>query len=101
MPLTNDTNGNIAQVGRLGPSQTPAITLSSTQSAATTDPRCYAVRVVATVDCYVAIAANPTATATSTYLVAFQPEYFGAKQGDKVAMLGVSAAGTINITEVI
>lgn len=101
MPLVRDTNGNDVQVGRLGPSKTPAVTLSSTQSTVMADPRCYAVRIVSNVDCYIAIGLDPTATAASTRLVAFQPEYFGASVGEKVAMLGVSTTGVINITELI
>lgn len=101
MPLTNDTAGNVAQVGRLGPTQAPTVVSTSTQSTALADSRCYAVRLMSTVDCYIAIGTNPTATTTSTRLVAFQPEYFGARLGDKVATLRTATDGVISITELI
>ena len=96
MTFRNDANGNTMQVGRLGISQNLAITGASQQSAALATPGLFAVRVVATADCYVAIGANPTATTSSTLLVAGLPEYFSARAGEKVAVIGTS--GTLNIT---
>lgn len=57
------------------------------------------VRVYATVDCRIAFATSPTATATSLYIPAGSYEYFNIKGGDKVAAWGVSAGGTLNIVE--
>lgn len=97
MTFRNDANGNTMQVGRLGISQNITITGSSQQSSTLATPNLFAVRLVATADCRVAIGANPTATSTSTLLVAGVPEYFSALVGEKVAVLG-SAGGTLNIT---
>lgn len=97
MTYRKDSNGNTMQVGRLGASQNVTIGASSSQSTALVTPGLFAVRLVATADCRVAIGANPTATATSTLLVAGVPEYFSAEVGEKVAVRG-SAGGTLNVT---
>lgn len=94
--LGQDANGNIAQVGRLGIVQNITITGSSQQSSAFATPGIFAVRVVATADCYIAIGANPTATTSSTLLVAGLPEYFTVALGEKLAVIGTS--GTLNLT---
>lgn len=52
------------------------------------------VRVVSTVECFVAIAASPTAVVyEATYLPAGIPEYFVARPGDKVAVIQASIGG--------
>jgi hypothetical protein len=96
MSLRKDDNGNVMQVGRLGASQDLTITASSQQSAAFTTLGVFAVRVVATVDCRIAIGSNPTATTTSTLLLAGTPEYFAVAPGEKLAVIGTS--GILNVT---
>lgn len=96
MAIRKDDNGNTMQVGRLGTSQDLTVTGSSQQSAAFSTQVVFAVRVVATADCRIAIGANPTATTTSTLLPAGAPEYFSVQSGEKLAVIGTS--GTLNIT---
>ena len=96
MSLRKDDNGNVMQVGRLGVSQDLTITASSKQSSAFTTLGVFAVRVVATVDCRIAIGSNPTATTTSTLLLAGTPEYFAVAPGEKLAVIGTS--GILNVT---
>jgi hypothetical protein len=61
------------------------------------------VRLMATVDCYVSVgpAASVDATTSSLYLPAFLPEYFRVDQAAtwKVAALGVTGSGTLNVVE--
>lgn len=96
MAIRKDDNGNTMQVGRLGTSQNITITGASQQSAAFATQGVFAVRAVATADCYIAIGANPTATTSSTLLPAGAPEYFAVQSGEKLAVIGTS--GTLNIT---
>ncbi len=56
------------------------------------------VRLVATVDCYVAIGANPVADTNSMFLPANFPEYFACAALDRVAALRVAADGALFIT---
>lgn len=82
------------------------ISFTTAGSTATTNPfggNTILIRVVATADCYVAtgLTASVTATTSSTYLPAFAVEYFRVEEGGiwKVAARGVSASGTLNVTE--
>lgn len=94
--LGQDANKHTAQTGRLGTSQNVTITTGSSQSATFATDDMFAVRVVATADCRIAIGANPTATSSSTLLTAGIPEYFTAAKGEKIAVIGTS--GTLNVT---
>jgi hypothetical protein len=80
----------------LGTSSKVAFT-TSTQSGALTAT---VVRLVATQDCHVAFAANPTAVAdgTGTFLPANVPEYFQFTSGQKIAAIQDSAPGNLFIT---
>lgn len=82
----------------LGPSQIISTNSSSQQSSAV-GSNCSIVKIFCTQDCYIAIGANPTASATT----AFQPggiqDYFAIQAGWKVAAVQVSVAGIIYITE--
>ena len=83
----------------LGPPQNVAIGSASAQStafAATAE----VIRIVATVACWIQIAADPTATTNTTYLPAGVVEYFHVQGGWKIAVLQASAAGTLNVTEI-
>lgn len=71
---------------------------SSTQSAAF-NAVTKLVRLLSTVDCYVAFGSNPTATSSSLYMVAGVPEYFAVDPGSKVAVLQVASGGNLSIAE--
>lgn len=79
-------------------SQSLAIGSVSAQSSAF-DLTTGLIRLCPTVDCYVAIGANPTATSSSMYLPAGSVEYFGCSPGEKVAVLRVLSNGFLNIVE--
>jgi hypothetical protein len=92
-------------LGRLGipmpfffPGDMSRVTISgtSTQSVVITSGL---VRVVASVDCYVAKGANPTATNTSMFMPAGKVEYFAIIPGEKLAFLQVSTGGFASITQ--
>jgi hypothetical protein len=67
-------------------SQTVAIGGSTTQSAAFGATTSF-IRVHCDAICSIAIAANPTATATKSRLAADQTEYFAVRGGDKLAVI--------------
>lgn len=98
MPLARDNNNTPVQALRPNTSLT-AVTLSGTSaqsgavSAATT-----VVRLASTVDCFVAIGANPTAVLNTCFLPAGSPEYFRCEPGDKVAGIS-SGSGSLYITQ--
>lgn len=81
-----------------GVSQSLAVGAVSTQSSAFGSSTGL-IRVCPTVDCYIEINSNPTATTSSLYLPAGAVEYFGCNPEDKLAVLQVSAGGYINIVE--
>ena len=86
--------------GRLGASQDVAYGSSSSASAAF-GAQTYKVRLVATTDCRIRISdGTPTAVAIDTYLPGLAAEYFTVTPGQKVAVIQVSSAGTLNVTEV-
>lgn len=96
--LARDTYGAPIQVLRPSTTQTVAIGGSSAQSTAITSGL-PAVQLVATSDCYVAFGSNPAATNTSMYLPALTPMTYRIDRSDKVAVLQVSGAGVLHITE--
>jgi hypothetical protein len=58
------------------------------------------IRLVATVDTYIALGSAPTATSSSLYLVANVPEFFGVIAGEKVSALRVGGSdGVLSIAE--
>jgi len=82
-----------------GTSQSVAIGGSSTQSSAVADTTT-AVLLTATVACFIAVGASPTAVAnTSMYLPANVPTYVGIAGGQKVAVIQASGGGTLYMTE--
>jgi hypothetical protein len=93
-----DGNGNPIPVLQYGASQAVAFGPASLQSTAlAADTR--VVRLCATNACYVKVGANPTATANDPLLPANMPEYIQVLGGEKVAVLQVAAAGSLNIVE--
>lgn len=124
MTIKSDQHGMEVQAARPALSQSVAIGAGSLQSAAfSTGPvgvynvgtvvgvpvagvpvltpnNTSHVRLVATSDCYVVFGANPVAAAaTGMLLVAMTPEYFWVVPGEKLAVIQLAAAGTLNITE--
>ena len=98
--LIRDSNGNVVQAMAPGASQSVATSGSSAQSAAFgTDTT--VVRLMASQDVYLAFGSNPTATSTGLHLPAGVPEYFAVTAGEKVAALQVSAAGALNVVEMV
>jgi len=76
-----------------------AIGASSTQSAAFNEET-RLIRVYAPVNCRIEVGTNPTASASqSVYMPAGRVEYFGVRAGHKLAVIGDSTTGTLNITE--
>jgi hypothetical protein len=76
---------------------------SSAATAADLSGNTVVVRLLATADCYVSVGPGGTVAATSgsMYLPAYAVEYFRVDQGVawRVAALGVSSGGTLNVTQ--
>lgn len=90
----------------LEPGVVQNISFTNASSTATTNNlngNTIVIRVVATVDCYVAVgpSASVVASSNSLYLPAFLPEYFRVDQnaGWKVAARGVTGSGVLNVVE--
>jgi hypothetical protein len=74
---------------------------TSIVGARTTPIGVVALRINATADVWVSIGPNPTATATGSMLIqgGDPPEILKANAGDQVAVLQVTATGTVSVTE--
>ena len=84
---------------RPGATQTVAVGSSSAASSAF-NAHTREIRVVTTVDAYVAFDAAPTASSSSLIVPAFTVEYFRVDSASKVALIRVgSVTGTARITE--
>jgi len=60
------------------------------------------VRLCATSDCYIAIGPNPVAAVAGGLLLpAMSPEYFWVSPGDRIAVIQLSASGSLNIVECV
>tara|TARA_R100000900_G_scaffold141995_1_gene123462 strand:- start:87 stop:374 length:288 start_codon:yes stop_codon:yes gene_type:complete len=82
-----------------GATQTVAVGSSSAASNAV-DAQTRDIRIVSSVDAYVAISSAPTASSASFILPAFTVEYFRCAGSDKVAFIRVgSTTGTARVTE--
>lgn len=57
------------------------------------------IRVASTTNCYVTVAATPTATTSHTIVLAGHPEYFLVEPSEKLAALQVSGGGVLSVTE--
>ncbi|HZT29502.1 MAG TPA: hypothetical protein VFA33_06445 [Bryobacteraceae bacterium] len=89
---------NRASFPAINPGTTQTLAIGSSSAATAAPIGADVVRLVATVDCYVAIGSSPTATASSMFLPAKMAEYFVLAQTDKIAVLQVSSGGTLYIT---
>lgn len=96
--LVFDASGYPIPMLRWGTTSNVAIGAASAQSGTFTS---CVIRVAPTVDCWVRVGANPTATTSSTLIFAGAPEYVLVPEGQKIAVLQASAAGTLNITEAL
>lgn len=84
----------------LGPCQNRSLTTTAGVSSVF-GPTTGLIRVVATVDCYIDISINPTATTSSSLLPAGVVEYFGTSPGERISFKSVSDSGIISITEAL
>jgi hypothetical protein len=123
MTVRNDGHGQAVQAARPYSSQTIAIGAGSVACNAFqtgTDGR-YSVytpvgvpltapnntrhiRVVATSDCWISFGANPVAVAAASnaiLLPAGIPEYFWVVPGERIACIQATAAGSLNIAELV
>lgn len=99
--LAEDVVGRPIQALAIGPAQDVSFTnTGSTQGTALTKD-CCAVRLLATVDCRVAIGPAATAGATGCRVAAGIPEVFRVPPGTSnvVAARGADTSGILNITE--
>ena len=85
--------------GRPGTTQTLAVGSASVATASAVGASL--VRLVSTVNCYLAVGSAPVATSAGMYLPANVPEYFVLNLADLVAVLQVSSAGTLFITPMV
>ena len=106
--LPKDRHSAAIQAVRPGTVQNISFNASgSTKAANALQSDTVVVRLMSTVDCYVAIGpdASVTATTGSMYLPAFAVEYFSIPQNDRgqwnVAARGVAASGTLNLVEAL
>lgn len=85
--LAKDNNGGHIQALRLGTAQTVAVTASSAASAAF-QASTVVVRLTPDRDCFVALGASPTASAsTGHYLCEGVTEYFRVNPGERLAVV--------------
>lgn len=124
MTIKVDQQGLTVQASRPALSQTIAVGAGSVQSAPfstgptnrysegpltygqpiTTPNNTNHIRLVSTSNCWVAFGANPTAavgTSPSILLIAGVPEYFWVFPGERVAVVQDTAAGNLNIGELV
>ena len=102
MAVTLPGNGyDSAQALRPSTTQTATTLVTSSAITNAVGARTEVIRVVCSVDAYIAIAASPTATTSSMLIPAFAVEYFRVEPGsDKVASLRVgSSDGVLFVTE--
>lgn len=84
----------------IGTSQTVAIGATSVQSSAV-DSNTSLIRLFSTVDCFITVGSNPTATTSHMILPAGIVEYIGITGGHKLAVIRNSASGTLYMTEAL
>lgn len=99
--LARDKYDETVQCLKPGTTQTVAISGTSAAMSSAVAANTVVIRLVATTNCFVKIAASPTATTADMPLIANVPEYFriDENQSMKVAGIQMSAAGSLYITE--
>lgn len=80
---------------KLGATTKMGVTSVASQSAPVA---CEMVRLIATVDCHIAIGPSPAVDANSPMLPANSPEYFVVDSTDRIAAVRESADGSLYIT---
>lgn len=93
-----DDNGRTFPVLFPGTASTVSIASASAQSSAFASTT-KVIEIRASKACYISIAANPTATSSTTYLPADETRYYGVTPGHKIAVIRVSEDGTLYITQ--
>ena len=84
---------------RLGTHQSKAYTGSAGTIDNAVGAGCFAVRVIATSACFIAIGKSPTATTSDIYVPADKPEIFICFPGEKVSAVQSTVGGTLHVTE--
>lgn len=79
----------------INPGTAQALAVGSASTATAAAIGTILVRLVSTVDCYVAFGSTPTATTSSMFLPAKIPEYFVCATTDKIAVLEATGAGSL------
>lgn len=98
--LAPDQFGRAIQAVALGAVQNVTTnTTTSTAMATGVASSTSVLRLVATTDTWVQVAASPVASSSTSLLPAGVAEYFRVEAGWKAAGLAVSVAGTLNATE--
>lgn len=97
--MPRDPYGDPIPALGLGTVRKVAVSAVSAASAALTTE---VIRVKPTVDCYVVTGTGtPAADANSTLMSAGETEYFRVTPGEKIAVLRVSADGSLFVTEMV
>lgn len=98
--LAQDRHAHPIQALRPGTVQNVAFTTGASAPSAAFTATVSVVRIVADQDCWVQVGPAASATAAdSMRLTAFDKEYIAIRAGDLVAVRGVTASGSLNITE--
>lgn len=98
--LARDRFGHVIQALRPGLVQNVAFTTGGSAASLPVASSTTTVRLIATADCWVVFGASPTASATNAVrLAANREEPFRVAPDDRIAVLGVAAAGSLNICE--
>ena len=90
---------HIGSVFRLGSTQPVSFTSTSTANATAFQAGTNVVRVIASTQCHIKIAKDPTALTTDAKLPANVPEYFAVTAGQKVAVIRTTTSGTLYVSE--
>ena len=96
--FARDSYGAVAPVMRPGRSSNVSIGATHNLSPAFESGTTF-VRILASVDCYLAIGPNAEATVASTPIKAGVAEYFGVLPNDRVSVLRAAGDGVLNVTE--
>lgn len=98
MPFSLPIDGNRNPIPALRPTTTTRVAISATAALSSPVTEDTIMRVVADIDCFIAVGSNPTATNTSMFLPAKTPEYLKLAQTDRISALASSGTGNIYLT---
>jgi hypothetical protein len=91
---------HIGSVFRLGGTQTVSFTSTSATHSTAFQAGTNVVRVVASTNCHIKIAKDPTATTADAKLAPGVPEYFAVTAGQKIAAIRTTTSGSLFVSEV-